>query len=70
MKKIAPEARPIMLVFSDDGTRIILPNPKGDTITSNDWIVVQGLQMARINYPVEPIKPSTTQPAQSVSSAQ
>ena len=47
----------------DDGMRVITPPVKGDGLTANDWIVTQGLQMARINYPVEPIKPSTTQPA-------
>lgn len=47
----------------DDGMRVILPSSKGQTISANDWIVVLGLQMARINYPVEPVRP-TTQPAQ------
>ena len=53
----------------DDGSRVVLPNAKGDSITANDWIVVLGLQMARINYPVEPIKPSTTQPVQTAAAA-
>jgi RND family efflux transporter MFP subunit len=48
----------------DDGMRVLLPNAKGENLTGNDWIVVLGLQMARMNYPVEPIKPSTTQPVQ------
>jgi len=51
----------------DDGMRVVLPRSEGHGITPEDWIVVQGLQMARINYPVDPIKPSTTQPAQAVS---
>ncbi len=47
----------------DDGMRILLPTAQGETVSPNDWIIVLGLQMARINYPVEPVKPSTTQPA-------
>ncbi|HEY7087940.1 MAG TPA: efflux RND transporter periplasmic adaptor subunit [Tepidisphaeraceae bacterium] len=48
----------------DDGSRVVLPSENGKQgLTANDWIVVEGLQMARINYPVEAVKPSTTQPA-------
>ncbi len=47
----------------DDGMRVFLPGSKGESLTANDWIVVLGLQMARINYPVDPVRPSTTQPA-------
>jgi multidrug efflux system membrane fusion protein len=54
----------------DDGMRVILPGAKGDSLTSNDWVVVLGLQMARINYPVEPVKPSTTQPVQTAATGQ
>jgi multidrug efflux system membrane fusion protein len=52
--------------LQDDGMRVILPAGEGKTtITPNDWIIVQGLQMARINYPVDPVKPApATQPAQ------
>ncbi len=46
----------------DDGMRVILPDAKGQTLTADDRIIVVGLQMARINYPVEPMSP-TTQPA-------
>lgn len=46
----------------DDGMRVILPDAKGQTLKSDDRIIVIGLQAARINYPVEPISP-TTQPA-------
>ncbi len=53
----------------DDGMRVILPSEHGETITPDDWIVVQGLQMARINYPVDPMKP-TTQPAQAAVAGQ
>ena len=47
----------------DDGMRIILPGTgTTQTIGPNDTIITVGLQAARINYPVEPVKP-TTQPA-------
>ncbi|HUO07902.1 MAG TPA: efflux RND transporter periplasmic adaptor subunit [Phycisphaerae bacterium] len=42
----------------DDGMRIVLPNAEGKNLSPDDWIVVLGIQSARINYPVEPIKPS------------
>jgi len=53
----------------DDGSRVVLAPAQGATqaaraLTPQDWIIVQGLQSARINYKVEPIKP-TGQPAQS-----
>ena len=45
----------------DDGMRVILPSAQGSVaVTPEDWIVVQGLQRARINYPVEPVKPSAS----------
>ena len=51
----------------DDGSRVVLaaaPPAKG--LTTDDWIIVQGLQTARINYPVDPVKPTpTTQPTAS-----
>jgi RND family efflux transporter MFP subunit len=54
----------------DDGMRVITPS-QGQTLTPNDWIVVLGLQAARINYPVDPVKPTTTtQPAQSANLGQ
>jgi len=36
---------------------------QGEAITPDDWIIVLGLQAARINYPVEPVMPAT-QPSQ------
>ena len=54
----------------DDGSRVVLPDAKGNSLSPDDWVVVLGLQMARINYPVEPIKPSTTQPAQTAAVSQ
>jgi RND family efflux transporter MFP subunit len=39
----------------DDGERIILPNgDAGVPVSKDDWIIVLGLQRARVNYPVEP----------------
>jgi len=48
----------------DDGMRIVTPagGVTGGALTPEDRIVVLGLQSARINYPVEPVTP-TTQPA-------
>jgi RND family efflux transporter MFP subunit len=43
----------------DDGMRVVLPNDKGPAIEANEWLIVQGIQSARINYPVEPLKPAT-----------
>jgi RND family efflux transporter MFP subunit len=64
----------------DDGMRVVLER-KGDgpsvsatgtraRITADDSIIVQGIQMARLNYPVEPIRPTapagaTSQPTAS-----
>lgn len=56
----------------DDGMRVVLPNADASgapSVMPDDWIVVIGLQMARINYPVDPVKP-TTQPTQAVSLGQ
>jgi RND family efflux transporter MFP subunit len=48
----------------DDGMRIILPaggNAPG--LRADDWLIVEGVQTARVNYAVDPVKPATTQPA-------
>jgi RND family efflux transporter MFP subunit len=51
--------------LQDDGMRVVLPSTQGATIAPEDWVIVQGLQMARLNYPVDPVKPApATQPAQ------
>jgi multidrug efflux system membrane fusion protein len=50
----------------DDGNRVILAGASGTALSTNDRVVVEGLQTARINYPVEPITP-TTQPTQTAS---
>jgi hypothetical protein len=40
----------------DDGMRVILPGPRPDeNIATTDWLIVNGLQRARINYPVQPM---------------
>ena len=41
-----------------DANRVILTGDNAG-ITAGDWIIMQGIQMARINYPVDPIRPST-----------
>jgi len=39
----------------DDGQRVILPgHSAADTLTTDDLLIVQGLQRARVNYPVDP----------------
>ena len=45
----------------DDGSRVIRTGEKG--LKPDDWIITQGIQMARINYPVEPIRPAGAAPA-------
>lgn len=40
----------------EDGQRVILPDPADkEFVTADDWVIVQGLQRARLNYPVEPM---------------
>jgi len=54
----------------DDGSRVIRPGANQKSgITADDWIITQGIQMARVNYPVDPIRP-TTQPTQPIAAAQ
>ena len=48
----------------DDGMRIVT-----DGVTPQDRLITLGLQMARINYPVEPVAPPATQPAVAAASA-
>jgi RND family efflux transporter MFP subunit len=45
----------------DDGMRVALPGSDGKGITTNDRIIVLGLQRARINYPVDPVEESKPQ---------
>ena len=45
----------------DDGMRVVLPDASGKAaVAPEEWIIVHGLQRARINYPVEPVKPSAS----------
>lgn len=40
----------------DDGMRAVLPASNDESgLSTEDWIIVLGLQRARINYPVEPV---------------
>jgi len=43
-----------------DGMRVVLEGEKGPVVTPADWVIVQGIQSARINYPVEPIRPDAS----------
>jgi RND family efflux transporter MFP subunit len=53
----------------DDGMRIILPTGGGAPgVRSDDWLIVEGLQSARVNYAADPVRP-TTQPAKMASAA-
>lgn len=40
----------------EDGMRVILPGASAqESVAADDWVIVIGLQRARINYPVEPM---------------
>jgi len=39
----------------EDGMRVVSAADKGQAVKENDWVIVVGLQRARINYPVEPL---------------
>lgn len=40
----------------DDGLRVILPGAsEKEGVAATDWVIVMGLQRARVNYPVEPM---------------
>lgn len=40
--------------LEDDGMRVILPPQAGKGLQKNDWVIVLGVQRARLHYPVEP----------------
>jgi RND family efflux transporter MFP subunit len=43
----------------DDDMRVILPGRKeGEGLTKDTWVIILGLQRARLNYPVEPVDAS------------
>lgn len=51
----------------DDGMRVILPGSGGThSLGADDWLIVEGLQTARVNYAADPVRPST-QPAKMAS---
>jgi RND family efflux transporter MFP subunit len=49
----------------DDGMRIVEPRggSQGQGLSPQDWVLVSGLQTARLEYPVEPVQ-ATTGPAE------
>ena len=54
----------------DDGSRVIRTGATGKQgISADDRIITQGIQMARVNYPVEPISPTTQATAASSGSS-
>ena len=52
----------------DDGMRVVSPAEKGQEIKPSDWLIVVGLQRARINNPVEPMDSSGNPIAQAKTS--
>jgi RND family efflux transporter MFP subunit len=42
----------------DDGMRVVSAAEKNQELKASDWIIVVGLQRARINYPIEPLDAS------------
>jgi RND family efflux transporter MFP subunit len=40
----------------DDGTRVVRQAGNAKGLTADDWVITGGIQMARINYAVEPIR--------------
>jgi multidrug efflux system membrane fusion protein len=43
----------------EDRSRVVLPGKDGKMpVKPDEWLITQGLQMARINYPVEPVMPA------------
>ena len=54
----------------DDGSRVLRADVGGG-IKAEDWIITQGLQMARVNYAVEPVRPEApaTQPTAAAATA-
>lgn len=54
----------------DDRARVVFAGPDGKLpVSPTEWIITQGLQMARINYPAEPIMPAATPATQATASA-
>lgn len=53
----------------EDGMRVVSAAEKGKDLKAGDWIVVLGLQRARVNYPVEPLDQSGNAIAQAKTNA-
>jgi RND family efflux transporter MFP subunit len=54
----------------DDRGRVVLAGAGGKLpVSPNEWIITQGLQMARINYPVEPVMPANSPTSQPTATA-
>jgi multidrug efflux system membrane fusion protein len=43
----------------DDGMRVLVGGLKDAGVTVSDWVIVEGIQRARINYPVNPLEQSS-----------
>jgi RND family efflux transporter MFP subunit len=43
----------------DDGMRVVNPSGDGKGLSPQDRLITVGIQSARINYPVEPVSPTT-----------
>lgn len=41
----------------EDGMRVILSGKEKEGVSKGDWVIVLGVQRARINYPVQPMDP-------------
>lgn len=50
----------------DDGMRVIRPRRGSSELAPDQRVITQGIQMARVNYPVEPVEPPTPAGAASV----
>ena len=42
----------------DDGNRVVRQGAAAGGLTPDVWVITQGIQLARVNYPVEPIHPA------------
>jgi RND family efflux transporter MFP subunit len=54
----------------DDGNRVVRQAAgAAGGVSAEDWVITQGIQLARVNYPVEPIHPTTQATADSGAAA-
>ena len=51
----------------DDGNRVVrqAAGAAAGGVSAEDWVITQGIQLARVNYPVEPVRPTTQATAES-----